>query len=350
MDTSRIDDPWFSGGQSDVASWFSQQFHATQSAVQNISELEELAREIEILASGLRLGAGRKSNSAVIEEQGGADSLIDVVAVSHEFTDHCHKSTLMEVHPDVPVFAIKEAGKLIRGWKHFRTVLNVDSFGANGGTDWRSSSTPPLPEWIAISRLLQSDDVLNCHAALMITFNNRYPTTILKLSKKTDGTSNRKRKQRLAAIEPDEDEEAAEAIVYTPHGMHSGDLKLIPGADPPIRTLAFFHGLHNVRVGTASGRTALQSNLGARNGLKAQRILNAKYWIGTHDEVKTGGGLVSWFLQRDVISVKEALDEERMAKKNGVEGTSNGADGDLVDSFEGTNWVDLGNGESRVLV
>jgi hypothetical protein len=90
----------------------------------------------------------------------------------------------------------------------------------------------------------------------------------------------------------------------------------------------------------------LQSNLGAHNGLKAQRILNAKYWIGTHDEVKTGGGLVSWFLQRDVISVKDALDEERRVK-----GSDKGvADEGLVDSFEGTNWVDLKNGESRVLV
>ena len=128
--------------------------------------------------------------------------------------------------------------------------------------------------------------------------------------------------------------------------MYSGDLNLITDASPPIQALAFLHGLHNVRVGTASGRTALQSNLGAHNGLKAQRILHAKYWIGTHDEIKTGGGLVSWFLQRDVISVKDALDEERRTREveKGI------ADEELVDAFEGTNWVDLMNGESRVLV
>lgn len=93
-------DPWFVGGQSDVAKWFSQQFHAIESAVQSVAEVEELARQVEILAGGLRLGIGRKSNLVSDEE-----SFVDVVAVSHEFTDHCHKDTLLEVHKDVPVLA-----------------------------------------------------------------------------------------------------------------------------------------------------------------------------------------------------------------------------------------------------
>ena len=246
----------------------------------------------------------------------------------------------------MPVFAIKEAAKLIEGWRHFRTVITVDMFGDNGNRDWRGTSIPPLPEWIGISRLLQKDDVLNYHAALMITFNNNQTAHISRLASKATKTANGERKRRHSSIDPNEDEEFAEAVIYTPHGMYSGDLNLITDASPRIRTLAFLHGLHNVRVGTASGCTALQSNLGAHNGLKAQRILNAKYWIGTHDEVKTGGGLVSWFLQRDVMTVKDALDEERRVK--GME--EGGADDKLVDSFEGTNWVDLKNGESRVLV
>lgn len=92
-------DPWFVGGQSDVARWFSQQFHAIESAVKSVAEVEELARQIEILAGGLRLG--RKENRKGAEKQ----TFIDAVAISHEFTDHCHKETLLEVHPDVPVFA-----------------------------------------------------------------------------------------------------------------------------------------------------------------------------------------------------------------------------------------------------
>ncbi len=92
-------DPWFVGGQSDGAKWFSQQWHATASAVSSVAEVEELARQVEILAGGLRLGKGRKKEVAT------EDSYVDVVVISHEFTDHCHRETLVEVHPDVPVFA-----------------------------------------------------------------------------------------------------------------------------------------------------------------------------------------------------------------------------------------------------
>lgn len=92
-------DPWFVGGQSDVARWFSQQWHATESAVKNVREVEELAQRVELLAGGLRLGKRKRRDE---EEE---ERFIDVVAISHEFTDHCHKETLLEVHRDVPVFA-----------------------------------------------------------------------------------------------------------------------------------------------------------------------------------------------------------------------------------------------------
>jgi hypothetical protein len=40
-----------------------------------------------------------------------------------------------------------------------------------------------------------------------------------------------------------------------------------------------------------------QLNLGAHNALKAQRMMNAKYWVETHDEIKIGGGLIALFLR-----------------------------------------------------
>ncbi|GAB1743667.1 hypothetical protein NU219Hw_g593t1 [Hortaea werneckii] len=360
-------DPWLRGGQSDLASWFSQQWHVEKSAVGSIAQLEELAREMEILASGLRLGQGRKTNAAIEAASGPDETFIDAVAVSHEFTDHCHKETLLEVHQDVPVFAIHEAARLIRSWHHFRTVITINNFGMEGEMDWRSSSVPPLPDWISISRLLQTDDVLNYHSALMIAFNNQHANyqshQLHKTTPLPTSTPNRPstRKKHHRPITPNEDEESAEAIIYTPHGISSGDLTLIPSASPRIHTLAFLHGLHNVRVSTATGRTALQSNLGAHNGLKAQRILNARYWIGTHDGVKRGGGLVAWFLQRESLTLGDALEEERQRRRrrkrseggggSAMRGSAGGGDLDeTVESFEGVNWVDLQNGESKVLV
>jgi hypothetical protein len=96
-------DPWLFGGQSDGAKWFSQQWHSEPPAVGSIPAVEELCRELDTLASGAGSGGkGRVSNG---HAEPAGKGFIDLVAISHEFTDHCHKETLLEVHPDVPVFA-----------------------------------------------------------------------------------------------------------------------------------------------------------------------------------------------------------------------------------------------------
>ncbi|KAK5132152.1 hypothetical protein LTR08_000309 [Meristemomyces frigidus] len=344
-------DPWLQGGQSDLAAWFSQQWHATPSAVASIAALEELARESEELAAELQPARGdgvRKSKSAVASEEGATHTFIDAVAISHEFTDHCHQPTLLELHPDVPVFATKEAAAQISSWRHFRTVVPIALFGSGGDTDWRSTSLPPLPDWLGISRLVHSDDTLNLHSALMIAFNNGHPP-----QHNHNNHSNTP------------DPESAELLLYTPHGTPPPALHLLPHASPPLHTLALLHGLHAVRIGSAAGATALRANLGAHNGLKAQRVLKARYWIGTHDEVKKGGGVMKWFTQREAVSLGEAVGREGQQVEDGEgeeEGCGVGSGGlaqrrsenlqvgrQVVESFQGVNWVDLGNGESMVL-
>jgi hypothetical protein len=76
-------------------------------------------------------------------------------------------------------------------------------------------------------------------------------------------------------------------------------------------------------------------NLGALNAVRAVRATKAKYWIGTHDEVKKGSGIVSYVLRRKAWTVREALDAE---KKKYPE-TSTGWDCPL-------KYVALGSGES----
>ncbi|CAI9625677.1 hypothetical protein GT037_006818 [Alternaria burnsii] len=315
-------DPWFVGGQSDVAKWFSQQFHATESAVKSVAEVEELARQVEILAGGLRMGRkGRKRNIEEVEEE----SYVDCVAVSHEFTDHCHKETLLEVHRDVPVLATEQAANLISSWNHFRTVITTPTFTDNA--DWHDYSLSPLPSWLSISRLTASGDSLYYHSALLITF-----ATHPFLSTATP-------KKRLSSLSINGDGaedfssningEEAECVIYTPHGIPHEALSPIAKADPPLHTLAFLHGLHDVSISSAQ-----QLNLGAKNGVLAQRILRAKYWVATHDEVKKGGGFISWFLRRKVWTVEDALKEARA---------------DDEGEFTDVRFQDMRNGESRVL-
>lgn len=121
-------DPWLSGSQSDVASWFSQQWHAIPSAYQSIADIQDLCCTVESLAKG------NDTPKAVKAKQG--ESLIDAVAISHEFTDHCHKQTLMELPKSTPVYAWSKAAGLIKGFKWFERVVEIPAFNK----DWRETS------------------------------------------------------------------------------------------------------------------------------------------------------------------------------------------------------------------
>jgi hypothetical protein len=214
-----------------------------------------------------------------------------------------HKDTLLEIASSVPIFATTKAASIIKSWKYFDSVVEIARFSG----DWRSSSVIPLPEWIGISRIAYAgSDLLYYHSAIMICF----PAA--------------------------EGEEQAEGVIYTPHGISPTDLSPIATATPTVKTLALLHGLQDISL------TGTQLNMGAHNGLQVKRLLGAKYWIGTHDEVKIGRGVVSWFLRRKIITLQEAVEQEwevhgRPLKNSDLQG---------VDEVK---FEALANGESMVL-
>merc|ERR1712230_150867 len=309
-------DPWLRGGQSDVAKFFSQQWHVEESAVQTIAELEDVAKGYTYSPPQ---SSGEKSDSedyekVDVEERTdkekpkpiGMKSPIDAILVSHEFTDHMHKDTLLEARTSIPVFAATKAASAIRSWRHFDFVGEIPRFGG----DWRESSVIPLPEWVGVSRVAYpGQDLLYYHSAVMVTFP--------------------------ASSGGDEETGEAEAVIYTPHGISPADLAPVAKANPAIRTLALLHGLQDISLGA-------QLNMGAHNGLKVQRLLGAKYWVGTHDEVKRGGGIVSWFLDRKTISLKEAIEKEKEERGDEMKGSA-------VEGLKEVKFEDLGNGESLLL-
>ena len=288
-------DPWFRGRQSDVAFWFSSQWHAIRSSIQTIAQLNKF------------LGVTQNTDDCVT-------NLIDAVIVSHEFTDHCHKRTLLEVDPKVPVFATTKAALLIRAWKHFRTVLEPAPFSSKL-PDWRTTSSLPLPDWIGISRIVTESDALYYHSAIMITFS---------LGGKPSSQY--------------ETQDPAEAVIYTPHGIHAQDLRCLDSAYPPIETLTLMHGLHDVKV------SAKQLNLGAHNGLQAQRICRAKYWVSTHDEVKKAKGFIAPILFRKVWTLRDAMEEETRQNETGSL-----EEGSELSVMADVNFAELKNGESIAL-
>lgn len=290
-------DPWLQGPQSDVAAWFSTQWHVVEPSVRTIKELDEVLAEMEDGASEERY------------------SYIDCVAISHEFTDHCHEATLRELPRAVPIVATEKAADLIRSWNHFDLVINTPGFSAEAPS-WQESlvdKTGTIPPWLGVGRVITEGNALYYHSAVMIVFDVSYNPNQRSTRSKTS----------TGAKQP-------EAIIYSPHGIKGSDLECVKAAG--IKTLALLHGLDDVRIWMMA-----QLNLGALNGIQAVRASGARYWISTHDEAKKGGGLISWLLQRTSYSMKDAIEAEEAKAR---------VDKDVI----GYDFVELGSGDGLVLI
>lgn len=129
---------------------------------------------------------------------------------------------------------------------------------------------------------------------------------------------------------------AAHAIIYTPHGIPSTSLSLATLQESNIaQVTALLHGLHEVWNPWWLGG---KLNLGAHNGLAAVRNTGARYWIGTHDEVKRGGGFVAWVLNRKIWNLEDAIKREIGSVNDPGEGNQ-----------EDVRYVTLASGESLTL-
>ena len=285
--------------------------------MQSIAELNHLLRDIEDIVTDAEYGIAKANGHLTNRNSKRSENeYIDAVAISHEFTDHCNQHTLLELDTSTPIFATKFAADLIKKWKHFETVIETPPFPPSH-CDWRGTSLPPLPSWIGISRMVTESDALYYHSAILITFGLSYKTRNFSAADLGD----------------------AEAVIYTPHGIHAHDLRhldQLPTAVPRVQTLALLHGLHDIRI------SVKQLNLGAHNGLQAQRICKAKYWVSTHDEVKTAKGLIVPFLHRKVLTLQEAIEKERL-EKGGISDESDFAD------MRDLTFADLASGESLLL-
>ena len=87
---SLIVDPWFSPSQVDLAGWFSEQFHVTPQPI-----VRELPKP-------------------------------DFLFISHPFTDHCNKETLLQFDRDIPVIALPTVQQKIRKWNHFKQFVSFE--------------------------------------------------------------------------------------------------------------------------------------------------------------------------------------------------------------------------------
>lgn len=307
-------DPWFEGIQVDYYKWFSQQWHVIEPSVRTISDLNDRLKDREDVAEA---SSSTQKDDGFLRTEENKNPYIDAVIISHEFTDHCNEGTLRQLHSNTPIFAKPAAAKIIRSWCHFSSVQNIPSL-ASRDLDWRSYTMDSLPPWLAIFRISQPLDVTSTHSAVVICFPS-------------GGERSCELDVNLEA--------SAEAIIYTPHGIPTKQLEILSHAFPSIHSLVLVHGLHEVFLGWFG-----QINLGAVNGLECQRQCSAKYLVPTHDENKSGKGLIEYVLRRKALTLEDATRQlkERWRKRHPEVDEDN-----RIDDF---NFVELNSGESLILV
>ena len=319
-------DPWFKNVQVDFAPWFSRQWHAIKSSVQSIAELNERLFHVESCDP-------KFSTLHSHDELNRHKTYIDAVVISHLFTDHCNKQTLLELDVDTAIFAHGAAAATIRSWNHFAVVKDLPHFSSNS-LNWTQFSTHPLPDWLAIFRIVPRLDLASTHSAVVLCFN-------LKLEGPGDS-------ETLENAQ-------SEAVVYTPHGLPPENLQMLSEASPTIKPLLLIHGMHEVSIGwfgQISGSltcifentlTILCIDLGALNGLRCWQTCGAKYWVPTHDEIKIGKGLIGWLLRRKSLTLQEALTKQK-------EKEADRAGDDLLPTeTSALQFHELGSGRSLIL-
>jgi hypothetical protein len=291
-------DPWLQGPQSDVAWWFSTQWHVVPPSIATIEDLNLTLCQLEQRSAAAADGAAQAADDS--SKNTSPQSFIDVVAISHEFTDHCHKATLEELPKSTPVFATDVAADLIRSWGHFDSVITTPALGPD--VHWSRLTLGSLPDWVAIGRVISPGNALYYHSAVLIIFN---------LDNGGGSTH-------------------AETIIYSPHGIESQDLSHLSSSG--LKPLALLHGLHDVSIWLVK-----QLNLGALNGIRAVGTSGVRYWIATHDEVKTGGGLIAPWLRRIPYTTKQVVASEQSRLER---------EGKKLPEYD---FVELGSGDGIVL-
>lgn len=84
-------DPWFSKSQVDFHPWFSKQFHLDIQP-----EIAELPHP-------------------------------DYLFISHPFSDHCDKETLLLLSPEIPVICLPSIQRKIQKWGHFHQIISLNN-------------------------------------------------------------------------------------------------------------------------------------------------------------------------------------------------------------------------------
>ncbi|TDZ15832.1 hypothetical protein Cob_v011187 [Colletotrichum orbiculare MAFF 240422] len=274
-----LQDPFLAGDAVEYSSWVLRIRHKHPGALGTLHAVQEWISDVESAAA-----PGSKPDG---------EPWLDVVLVTHINSDHLHQPTLRTFPPSTRVFGVEETIPLLKGMKHFDTVARVSDFVR--GQAW--PATPDLPPWLRVFRLRdETGPYPRIHHAVVISSSSR--------------------------------DDGGEAILYTPHGVRPDIVRAARSANPGARVLAMLHPVDVAGIGASK-------TLGVPNGLELERMLEPRYWIGTHDDTFSYSGILSYFLGSEQFTIERGLEEEAKEKGGGM---------------RRPNYLKVGNGASQILV
>ncbi|KAK9900601.1 hypothetical protein P389DRAFT_192864 [Cystobasidium minutum MCA 4210] len=212
-----------------------------------------------------------------------------------------HEATLRTARPDTPVFARQSAKKRIDNWKIFsRPVAKVRQYNPKGDisalpdtllqlanrADWNQEVVNTLPEDVSLL-WVPTDDWLDgtkdaLHGVGIIKFD--VPASV-------DGSQSAQ----------------CYTILYSPHGVPASAVSKVfaaLNALPRHSCLALIHHFDDIYIPILGGSVFR----GLQGGADLAMAIKPKYWIRTHDELKTAEGLISKLQRRVRNTIKEAQD------------------------------------------
>ena len=292
---------------------------------------------------------------------------IDVIIISQDKPDHCHKETLCSLprNSKVRMLATSAAAKRMRSWNHFNGG-QVDVMKPYDASDPMSIIDISLPGYgspnsgagrVSIANIPSKRDMAGLHNAIGITYQPPSSTFTLNtqdgrhesgstVQLSASGVSRPSKAPRprtageSAPFEPLDwtsknrrdkpgrtpnsshvridsanvscpmnttNTEKTISIIYTPHGL-APDLLMpyLTNHLTPLGACPVLALFHSMTVETNPWWMGGKVSLGTPGGLELARALgNVRYWIGAHDEEKENLGLATRWCKTRTYATEE---------------------------------------------
>lgn len=232
------------------------------------------------------------------------DQAIDLIIISQDKPDHCHRETLCSLPKDkhVNILATSAAAKKIKSWNFFAET-QIHILPAYKPERQDSLVRIPLPAYtstsqpgeITIAHLPTKRDLTRVHNAIAITY--RPPSTIFTTRSLTNNKDDEKQSQPQTL-----------SLLYTPHGISPSTFEpylthhLKPTAG--LSLTALLHAFNHERNPSCLGGEVMR---GAPGGISLLDALSGKVdcWVGAHDARVEAGGWSTWWLRSRRYSARE---------------------------------------------